>query len=167
MLSGMPYLPARYRFFKLCWDLMQPKGLSRLLLAVSCQGDRSRIIAGSFMFMFGRSTVFGYNGRHAEDLGLRPNDAIHWRAIHDAWQAGFREYDFCEVLEYNQGLTRFKSKWGAESRSQYRFQYPAASEGEFSSITSPSPARRIINALGSRLPLRVSALLGDFINRYL
>jgi Acetyltransferase (GNAT) domain len=159
--------PRSYRFFKLCWDLMQPKGLSRLLLAVSCQGGRSRIIAGSFMFMFGRSTVFGYNGRHAEDLGLRPNDAIHWRAIHDAWQAGFREYDFCEVLEYNQGLTRFKSKWGAESRSQYRFQYPAASEGEFSSITSPSPARRIINALWSRLPLRVSALLGDFINRYL
>jgi len=121
------------------------------------------------MFMFGRSTVFGYNGRQTEGLGLRPNDAIHWRAIHDAWQAGFREYDFGEVFEYNHGLARFKSKWGAEPRSQIRFQYPAAAEGELSSLTSPSPspARRVMNAFWSRLPLRASALLGDLMYRYL
>ena len=114
------------------------------------------------------STVFGYNGRHTEDLGLRPNDAIQWRAIHDAWQAGFREYDFGEVLEYNQGLARFKSEMG--SRIEIAVSLPVSGgprgRAQFDNEPEP-PARRITNALWSRLPLRVSALLGDFIYRYL
>ena len=156
--------PRPYRFFKACWELLRPAGLMRLLLAEQHEAGRSRLLAGSIFLMFGPTVFYAFNGRHRQDLALRPNDAIQWRAIHDACKEGFRRYDFGEVVESNQGLAEFKGKWGAEPSWLYKYSYP---ESRKSAPRSPSYTRRLAHAAFRRLPLRATALLGDWIYSYL
>ncbi|MBD0315738.1 MAG: GNAT family N-acetyltransferase [Nitrospiraceae bacterium] len=161
-------IPARsYEFFKACLDTMQPKGLARLLLAVRPGTGRGEIVAGSFMFMYGKSTIYGYNGRRQDALDLRPNDAIHWRAIHDAHESGYSEYDFGDVGPENEGLARFKKKWGAEPHPQWRYYYPAPAATPSKGTGGPTLSRRVRNALCSRAPLAIWALHSSLLRRYM
>ncbi len=112
--------PRPYRFFKVCWEVLRSRGLMRLLLAEPREAGRSKLPAGSILLMFGQTVFYAFNGRRREDLPLRPNDVIQWRAIHEAHKDGFRYYDFGEVEQTQQGLADFKSKWGAKPTQLYR-----------------------------------------------
>lgn len=189
--------PRPYRFFKASWDFMRPRGLMRLLLAEQVETDQSQsqedeegqaeevgpkidkmrqpprlgqtphLLAGSIFLMLGRTEFYAFNGSRRDSLSLRPNDAILWQAIHDACAEGYRYFDFGEVVEDNHGLAEFKGKWGAEPHRLYRYYYPAPKELEPDSFQTRSRARELVNAAWSRLPLRATALLGDWINSYL
>ncbi len=160
---GVP--PRSYRFFKICWELLWPKGLMRLLMAEKGEGGNPKILAGSILLMYGQTVHYAFNGRCREALALRPNDAIQWRAIHDACNAGFRIYDFGEVAEGNQGLAEYKSKWDAKPKQLYRDYYPSPQE------SAPGPyachATHYASAVWQRLPLIVTAHLGDWLYRFL
>ena len=159
--------PLPYRFFEVCWAVLRPHGLLRLLLAEQHEAGQRKLLAGSIFLMFGQTVVYAFNGRCQEDLALRPNDAIQWRAIHDAYSQGFRRFDFGEVAEHNQGLAEFKSKWGAEPRWLYKYHYPAVRSPEPGTHKSDSYIRQLANAAWRRLPLKATALLGDLIYSYL
>jgi CelD/BcsL family acetyltransferase involved in cellulose biosynthesis len=162
---GVPARP--YRFFQASWDLLRPRGLMRLLLAERQEGSRRVIIAGSIFLMFGSTIFYAFNGRRQEDLALRPNDAIQWQSIKDACEEGFSYYDFGEVVEDNQGLAEFKSKWGTEAKQLYRYYYPSPRQLPASHEGTPGPAQRLAHALWRRLPLQATAVLGDQIYGYL
>jgi lipid II:glycine glycyltransferase (peptidoglycan interpeptide bridge formation enzyme) len=117
--------------------------------------------------MFAKTVFYAFNGRRPDSLSLRPNDAIHWQAVRDASRAGYRYYDFGEVLDENQGLSEFKSKWGSEEVALYRYYFPAGEVPHAESSRAPDSARQLAYAAWRRLPLRVTALLGDQIYRYL
>ena len=159
--------PRPYRFFKLAWERLRPQGLMRLLLAEQHEAGRSKLLAGSIFLMWGQTVVYAFNGRRREDLSLRPNDVIQWLAIHDACREGFRYYDLGEVEKHQQGLAEFKAKWGAEARQLYRYYYPEAHELERGIFMPSSYSRQLVNAVWRRLPLNVTATLGDWIYRYL
>jgi hypothetical protein len=159
--------PRPYRFFKVCWELLQPQGLMRLLLAEQHEAGRSRLLAGSIFLMFGQTVFYAFNGRRREELSLRPNDIIQWQAIHDACREGFRRYDFGEVAERHEGLVEFKSKWGAEPRRLHRYYYPVPRELESGVLASGSRTRQFANAVWRRLPLKATSILGDWIYSYL
>lgn len=159
--------PRSYRFFRAMWKHLRPRGLMRLLLAEIPQGEERRLLAGSIFLLFGRTVFYAFNGRRRADLTLRPNDAIHWQAIQDACRAGFRTFDFGEVPDTHQGLAEFKRKWGAEPRRLYRYYYPNIEEIDTDDITPGEPVRQLANASWNRLPLRVTARLGDWLYRYL
>ena len=158
--------PRPYRFFEIAWQRLRPHGLMRLLLAKRYEAGRSRLLAGSLFLMFGQTVFYAFNGRRREDLSLRPNDAIHWRAIHDACGDGFRYYDLGEVTKDNQGLAEFKSKWGAEAKWLYRYYYPAPHELEISMLESSSRAHQLMSAAWRRLPIKVTVLLSDWAHHY-
>jgi hypothetical protein len=166
--------PRPYRFFKVIWDLLEPQGLMRLLLAEQHEAGRNKLLAGSIFLMFGKTVFYAFNGRRREDLALRPNDAIQWQAIYDACREGFCRYDFGEVVETNQGLAEFKSKWGAKQSGLYKYSYPAPSTlgHDIPKLDHNIPKlgaypRQLANAAWRRLPLRVTAQLGDWIYSYL
>jgi Acetyltransferase (GNAT) domain len=159
--------PRPYRFFKVAWELLSPHGEIRLLLAEQHQGGQSKLLAGSIFLMFGHTVVYAFNGRRREALSLRPNDVIQWQAIRDACKDGFRHYDFGEVEESNQGLAEFKGKWGAEPRRLYRYYCPAPHELETGILQPNSVARQCANALWRRLPLKATAVLGDWLYSHL
>ena len=162
---GIP--PRPYRFFQAVWELLRPRGLMRLLLAEQRQAGRSRLLAGSLFLMFGQTVFYAFNGRRREDLALRPNDVIQWRAIQDACSEGFRRYDFGEVEEEHQGLAEFKSKWGAELRRLHRYYYPAARDLATGGLAPATPAQQLARAAWRRLPLTATVLLGDWLHHYL
>ncbi len=158
--------PRPYHFFELAWQRLHPRGLMRLLLAKQYEAGRARLLAGSLFLMFGQTVFYAFNGRRREDLSLRPNDAIHWRAIHDACAEGFRYYDFGEVTKDNQGLAEFKSKWGAEPKWLHRYYYPAPRELEISMLESSSRAHQLLSTVWRRLPIKATVLLSDWAHHY-
>jgi lipid II:glycine glycyltransferase (peptidoglycan interpeptide bridge formation enzyme) len=154
--------PRPYRFFAAMWEELAAKGMLRLLLAEAPAGARRRIVAGSIFLMSGHTVVFAMNGRRGEDLAVRPNEAIHWRAIHDATSEGYRRYDLGEVEPGHEGLERFKRKWGAEPRPLHRLYVPPLPDAR-----AVTDERRSPGALWQRLPLTATAAAGGLLYRFI
>ncbi|GAC1510573.1 MAG: FemAB family PEP-CTERM system-associated protein [Chloroflexota bacterium] len=170
--------PRPYQFFQACWNILRPAGLMRLLLAEHHAGGSTKIVAGSIFLQHGRTVAYYVNGRRREDLVLRPNDAIHWRAIHDACAAGYRQYDFGGVLGENDGLARFKRKWGTTNRMVYYYSCPvprltwgmAGRTGGLNRARQSAEAlvqSGVPRALWRRLPLEVTVVLGEWAHKWL
>ena len=164
---GQPARP--YRFFEAAWELLRPASLMRLLLAEQIVDGERQLLAGSMFLMLGSTVSYAFNARLREGLPLRPNDALQWRAIHDASAEGFRWYDLGEVGEGNVGLTGFKSKWGAEPRPLYRYHYPPSSDASsgYGVLEADGRVQHALRAMWRRVPLRATEWMGDFVYRYL
>ncbi len=160
--------PRSYRFFRACWELLRPHGLMRLLLAEQHSAAHCTIVGGSIFLMSGQTVFYAFNGWSRRGALLHPNDAILWKAIHDACQGGFRQFDFGEVSADNEGLATFKRKWGAEARQMYHYYYPAPQVAESDPYESvPRVASRPLKVAWHAVPLRVTAPLGSWIYRRL
>ena len=159
--------PRPYRFFRVMWKQLKPTGMMELLLAEQHTSRPARLLAGCLFLMSGETVVFAFNGRRQEELVVRPNDAMHWHAINEAHRRGFRRYDFGEVDDANQGLAQFKLKWGAVPRRIHRYYDPPL-EGEAArKVGGPGRAVRIARSGWQRIPLRVTARVGDVLYRYI
>ncbi len=166
-MRGHATPPRPFRLFELMWEILAPQDRLRLLLAErQAGGGRTRLLAGSLFLLHGRTVVYAFNGRDRTQLEFRPNDAIHWKAITDACNAGFRRYDFGEVAGGNDGLADFKEKWGAAPVTLYRYHYPRQREVERGVLQAGS-LRRAAEWAWRRLPLAATAGLGRWIYRRL
>lgn len=158
--------PRPLRLFELMWKTLEPRKGMRLLLAERHAGGRTQLLAGSIFLLQGRTVTYAFNGRDRSQLEFRPNDAIHWKAINEACDAGFSRYDFGEVSDGNKGLADFKEKWGAQPVQLYRYSYPQQHEVERGALAA-GPMRHVANSTWRRLPLPVTARLGNWIYRSL
>jgi CelD/BcsL family acetyltransferase involved in cellulose biosynthesis len=157
--------PRPYGFFRAAWEILRPAGLMRLLLAERSDAAGSRIIAGAMLFTGSSTVLYAYNGRAASELAARPNDVLQWHAIHEAVAAGARRYDFGEVEEDQQGLTEFKTKWGAQPVTLHRYTLHDGKGGAGRSGQSGGRARRLGGQVWRRLPLSVTARIGAVLYR--
>jgi Acetyltransferase (GNAT) domain len=155
--------PRPLRLFMAAWQEMRPQGTMRLLLAER----HGELLAGCVMLQLGSTVFYGFNGVRRDALEHRPNDAIHWEAIHAACADGFRRYDFGEVVERHVGLTRFKAKWGTDPRRLHRYYFPAPEEPPETGDAEQGTLSRAATRAWGRLPLRVTATAGDVIYRFL
>jgi hypothetical protein len=157
--------PRSYRFFETLWNSMHASGLMELLLAEQSGDTDKKLLAGSIFLMFGETVSYTFNGARREDFSLRPNDAILSFAIQKACKAGFRRFDFGEVPDGHTRLAEFKSKWGSEPRQLVRYYYPPASE----SLREQSDGYvyHLAESIWQRLPLKTTAMLGDWIYGHL
>lgn len=163
---GVP--PRPYRLFHAMWELLWPSGMMRLLIAERVSGGRRRLMAGSIVLSCGRTATYAFNGRRREDLALRPNDVIQWTAIAQLCAEGVRSYDLGEVATTQAGLAEFKSKWGARPLPLYRYHHPPGKGIEAAGPLAPrAGTRRAGEAIWRRLPLPVTARVGDWFYRYL
>lgn len=153
-------------FFRGIWKHLMPLGLAQLILAESENGGRTEIIAGNILLQYNKIMGYAYNGSKRETFDLRPNDLLHWTAIHDAQRAGFEYYDLGEAAADQEGLTSYKKKWASEKRLLYHFYHPTPD------IPSPKGIDRrsgngMKRKLWNLLPLKVTAMIGSNINKYL
>ena len=163
-------IPARsYRFFVGLWEQLRPAGKLWLLLASQRFGERRDTLAGSLYMSHGDTVYYAFNARSGDALKLGCNDAIQWRALHDACERGFRHYDMGEATGREiGGVGRFKAKWGARTYEQHRYYFPPAREQRM----DEDPALRLglrdrLTPVWRRVPLRATGYLGDRFNRYL
>jgi lipid II:glycine glycyltransferase (peptidoglycan interpeptide bridge formation enzyme) len=139
-----------------------------LLLAERLAGGRRELLAGSLFLMFGQTVFYAFNGCESDGRSLRANDLLQWQAITDACQAGFRHYDLGEVVETQEGLHEFKSKWGAQPRRLYRYYFPSPGSVQATAMeASRGTVGRLAKAAWRRLPWRATAVLGDRVYSYL
>ena len=163
-------IPARpYRFFAGLWNRLRPNGTLWLLLASRTGGGRRETLAGSLCMSHGDTVYYAFNARTGDALKLGCNDAIQWRALHDACGAGFRHYDMGEATGREiGGVGQFKTKWGARTYDQHRYYFPPVREQPI----DEDPASRLqlrdkLAPVWRRIPLRATGYLGDRFNRYL
>lgn len=158
--------PRPYRFFEIAWKRLSASGMMRLLLAKHYEAGRPRLIGGLLLLMFGQTVFYAFSGWRREDQALRPNNLLHWRAIHDACAEGFHFYDFGEVTQNNQGLAEFKSKWGTKQSCLYRYYFPAPRELEAGVLESESRVSQMVSAVWRKLPLKATVGLSNVAHRY-
>ena len=157
--------PRPYRFFEVAWKRLHARGMMRLLLARHGEAGSSKIVAGILLFMFNQTVFYAFSGWSRKDQVLRANDALQWRAIHDACADGFRYYDFGEVSTNNAGLAEFKSRWGTEPQFLYRYYYPAPREVEIGMLDADGPVHRLGSAIWRKLPIKATVLLSEGAHR--
>lgn len=117
--------PARtFSFFNNIWDILKPMGLMQLVLAELEENEKKRPIAGNILFFYNKVVTYAFNGGSRKHFGLRPNDILHWEAIHNAQREGYKLYDLGEVSKDNSGLAAYKKKWSSKVWELYHYYYP-------------------------------------------
>lgn len=156
--------PKPYRLFELAWKRLHPQGLARLLLAERIEAGQVKVLSGFFYLMWGQTISMTTVGWRQEEQALRPNDVLHWRAIQAACASGFRWYDFGDVELENEGLARYKLKWGAEAKTVYDYSYPVTSRRIVNTQeSSQKPVQRVVQSIRQRLPIKT---VGQLSNLY-
>jgi|SRR6266850_3618573 len=153
--------PRSYRFFAALWRELHAVGLMRLLLAEQKVAGQTHLLAGAIILSYGQTAFYAFNGCRRDAFSLRPNDIVQWHAIHDACRRGLRRYDLGEVAEDHPLLADFKSKWGATPRRLYR--YHATAGHEAAAMRGNRLLMPAARAVWRRLPVRLTAVLGDWI----
>jgi hypothetical protein len=148
------------------WKYLQPLGLMKLVLAERQSRGKTKMVAGSIFLMHGKRVIYAFSACPAEYFPLQPNDLIHWEAIHWAASSGFREYDFGEVPNDAQQLVSYKAKWGGEEKLLYRYYFPRM-DADSPDSSMLSSRQQLLERVWRRLPLHVTANLGDLIYSYL
>ena len=159
---GFP--PRPYRFFANLWSTLRPLGQMKLILAELNDKPSKRIVAGSILLRFGQTVSYAFTGCSHQDFSLHPHDIIQLESIRDSCKSGFRWYDLGEVKDEHESLAQFKRKWGTEGKRLYRYYYPAPVD-----VLESKPSQIVSLARRSwrSLPLKLTAILGDQIHRYM
>jgi hypothetical protein len=156
--------PARsFSFFKDLWEKLAPQNLMRVDLAVL---NDKEILSGSIFFSFNDTVIYGFNGSKRDLFDFRPNDLLHWNAIHTAQKEGFKYYDMGEVQAEQEGLAAYKSKWCNLKRMIYHYYYPLEPENIEASIDT-APSGKMKKTIWKKIPLPLTEVMGRFIYRYL
>jgi hypothetical protein len=149
-------------FFQSLWKQFYNSGKMKLYKSIY----NNKMIAGSILFYFNGKIIYAFNGSNRDFLTLRPNDLIHWQAIADAQQCGYRTYDFGEVSKNDAGLAAYKKKWGTKIIQIYHYYFPEqislyGNEIDIKSVHGWK--QKIVE----KMPLNVSAMLGKWTYKYL
>jgi hypothetical protein len=155
-------LPLPFRYFQMAWRELYSRGGLRLLLAEQLDAGHRKLLGGILILLYGQTVSFASAGWQEEEQGLRANDLLHWQAIQDACAEGFGWYDFGDVDLGNEGLARYKGKWGSEATIVYDYIYPASNNAMHDAHDkSNKPTQRLLQAVWPRLPLSAISLMSD------
>ncbi len=159
--------PARsLNFFMNLWELLKPKGLMQLVVAELDVNGKKNIIAGSVLFFYNKTVIYAFNGSSREHLDFRPNDLLHWQAIFNAQEAGYKYYDLGEVSKGNAGLAAYKKKWGSDIRNMYHYYFPKPENIDADELDS-SINGGLKEKIWKSLPLGVTAKIGEYVYKKL
>jgi hypothetical protein len=153
--------PRPLRLFMAMWKNLAPRGSMQLQLAEQHDGGQRRLVAGSIFLTFGGTVWYAFTGVGDADRSLHANDLILWDSINNACRSGARWFDLGEVAEEHPELVRFKTKWGAQPKNQYR--YYSNEETESGLVKSKIHTTKLLRSVWQHLPLQMTARLGDWL----
>ena len=160
--------PARsYSFFKNLWEQLKPKGLMSLILAELKSHEDKIIIAGSVLFKFKGTITYAFNGSSRQHFELRPNDLLHWEAIHNGQREGFKYYDLGEVSKAHLSLAAYKKKWASAVKEIYHYYYPKPEELHSEEELDAGLSGNLKQKIWQSLPLKITGVIGEKVYKYL
>jgi CelD/BcsL family acetyltransferase involved in cellulose biosynthesis len=102
-----------FSFFQNIWRQFVEAGHGFLLLAIHDE----KIVAGDFFLDWKDTLYYKFNASLPDDLSFRPNDLLIWEAVQHGKQHGFAYLDFGLSDIDQQGLVRYKRKFGTEEKT--------------------------------------------------
>jgi len=145
-------------YFENLWEKLIPNGYMKLIIAE----QNNKILAGSLLFYFKDTVIYAFNGSDRNYFEFRPNDLLHWTAIEDAIKQNYHYYDLGEVSKNNDGLAKYKKKWGADIVPIYHYYFPQPDKLQFESIDE-GEASKMKKYFWNILPLNVTAQIGKWV----
>lgn len=112
MRKGYGLLPQPYIFFFKMRSIMAPHGKIEILSA-SYEG---RTVSSALLLKHGDTVTYEYGASLKEALQLHPSHFLLWAAIRRAKEEGFRTFNFGRTSDANEGLSRFKARWGTRRK---------------------------------------------------
>lgn len=123
------FLIREYDYYRSVWERFLARGYGHLLLA-SVEGE---IVAGLFLFLFGRRAWYMYGASGEQHRNLMPNHLLQWEAMRLARAQACTAYDMWgapdELVETDPmwGVYRFKAGFGGEFvRHIGAYDYPTS-----------------------------------------
>jgi CelD/BcsL family acetyltransferase involved in cellulose biosynthesis len=102
-----------YQFFQNIWRHFVDSGHGFLLLALY----QDKIVAGDFFLEWRDTLYYKFNASLPADLSHRPNDLLIWEGIQRGKTRGFEALDFGLSDIDQEGLVRYKRKFGTEEKT--------------------------------------------------
>ena len=102
-----------YSFFQNIWRRFVDTQQGFLLLAL----HDDRVVAGDFFLIWKDTLYYKFNASLHDDLSHRPNDLLIWEAIERGKEMGLSYLDFGLSDIDQDGLVRYKRKFGTEERT--------------------------------------------------
>ena len=109
--QGVPVQP--WKFFEQLIKNVIETGHGFILLAY----HENQCLAGALFLYHNKTVTYKYGASIHDQLNLRPNNLIFWKAIQWACENDFTLFDFGKTDHKNIGLREFKSKWGSEEQT--------------------------------------------------
>jgi CelD/BcsL family acetyltransferase involved in cellulose biosynthesis len=153
---GVPVQPKR--FFVRLHEMIVAGGLGFVALV---EHERRPIAAGVFL-LFKQTMIYKYGASDPAALEHRPNEFLMDHAIGLAAEEGCTQFDFGITANRNEGLRRFKRKWGAVETVAYHV-YLA---GEPRPRAEDSRLLKAASFVIRRSPPVVCRLLGEAFYRF-
>lgn len=159
--------PRSFEFFRDMWQLLSPGKLCHLQLAELKTKDGLKIIAGSVFLYFNKTYFYAFNGSSREFFEYRPNDLLHWEAIHSAKEEGYKLYDLGEVPVDQSGLAAYKSKWANVTKKIFHYYYPLTPQKENLQLQGTGTEVGMLKKLWQYIPLSLTEKIGKIIYKRL
>jgi CelD/BcsL family acetyltransferase involved in cellulose biosynthesis len=102
-----------YSFFQNIWRQFVDSQHGFLLLAI----HEDKIVAGDFFLDWKDTLYYKFNASVPGDLSYRPNDMLIWEGVQHAKERGFMYLDFGLSDIDQDGLIRYKRKFGTEEKT--------------------------------------------------
>jgi CelD/BcsL family acetyltransferase involved in cellulose biosynthesis len=102
-----------YSFFQNIWRQFVDRQHGFLLLAI----HEDKIVAGDFFLDWKDTLYYKFNASLPDDLSCRPNDLLIWEGIQRGKDSGLAYLDFGLSDVDQEGLIRYKRKFGTEEKT--------------------------------------------------
>ena len=153
---GSPVQPKSY--FRLLHERILRQGLGFIGLVM--KGD-SAIAAGVFL-TYQKTMTYKYGASNPRALEHRPNEWMMFNAIRFAVERGYRWFDFGISRRGDEGLRRFKKKWGAVETDVLDNYVVGTKER----LVEDSPLFKIASVAIRHSPAVIGRALGEMAYRF-
>ena len=157
--QGMPIYP--FTFFRLLSEKLAASQKCRLYLAYHNEVP----ISGVIILEYNKYAIYGYGAskNNPEYQRYRPTNLLFWEAIQQAHERGNRLFDFGTSPLSNEGLLKFKKRWGTQTEKlSYCF---VTASGEKPFVERGSKKVAVVSSILKKTPLPLFKAIGPFLLR--
>ena len=156
--QGVPPYP--FRFFEYLHAHLDDSGRARLLLAYL----DGVCIAGIILLCYNKQAIYGYGAslKEKEYLRTQPNNLLLWTAIQELHSEDFQKFDFGTTHPSNEGLLKFKSRWGTMDYKIPYYYFLNKAE-QIPTIDRTSKKMNLITNILQRMPVAILKRVGPFL----
>ena len=152
---GIPVQPRK--FFDLLGERILENNLGKVLLVY----HNDECIAGKVILYWNKTLTFKYSASKTAFWDLNPNHLLSWEAIKWSIENNFRQIDMGRSAKSNEGLRRYKSKWGTKERELIYTTLPGPSN-----TTKSGRIMKMMNIVIRKSPLFVTKIVGELIYKH-